>query len=40
MDFDLEQLVRPNIWNLVPYRSARDDFKSGTLLDANENSLG
>ncbi|MBO6523747.1 MAG: histidinol-phosphate transaminase [Balneolaceae bacterium] len=26
--------------DLKPYRSARDDFDSGILLDANENSLG
>ena len=36
----LEQLVRPNIWSLSPYRCARDDFDSGVLLDANENSMG
>jgi histidinol-phosphate aminotransferase len=36
----LEQLVRPNIWGLKPYRCARDDFDSGVLLDANENSMG
>jgi len=33
-------LVRENIKNLKPYRSARDDFDSGILLDANENSFG
>lgn len=38
--FDLEKLVRPNIGNLTPYRSARDDFDKGLLLDANENSMG
>jgi histidinol-phosphate aminotransferase len=37
---DLKKLVRPNIMALTPYRSARDDFKSGMLLDANENSFG
>ncbi|MCH8558573.1 MAG: histidinol-phosphate transaminase [Balneolia bacterium] len=37
MKFDLNQLLRPNIRGLKPYRSARDDFKSGILLDANEN---
>ncbi|NBC67285.1 MAG: histidinol-phosphate transaminase [Bacteroidetes bacterium] len=37
---DLDSLVRPNIKNLKPYRSARDDFEKGLLLDANENSLG
>ncbi len=36
----IKNLVRPNILNLKPYRSARDDFDSGILLDANENSLG
>jgi len=38
--FDLDSLVRPNIKALKPYRSARDDFEMGTLLDANENSFG
>lgn len=37
---DIDSLVRPNIRNLKPYRSARDDFEKGLLLDANENSLG
>lgn len=37
---DINSLVRPNIRNLKPYRSARDDFDKGLLLDANENSLG
>jgi len=37
MSFDLHHLLRPNIRNLKPYRSARDDFKKGILLDANEN---
>ncbi len=35
--FDLDSLIRPNIRALKPYRSARDDFKEGVLLDANEN---
>jgi histidinol-phosphate aminotransferase len=39
-NFDLMRLIRPNILALTPYRSARDDFKSGLLLDANENSYG
>lgn len=39
-NFDLNSLVRENIKNLLPYRSARDDFHSGILLDANENSFG
>lgn len=37
---DIDTLVRTNIRNLKPYRSARDDFEKGLLLDANENSLG
>jgi histidinol-phosphate aminotransferase len=37
---NIDTLVRPNIRNLKPYRSARDDFDKGILLDANENSLG
>src|SRR6056297_390102 len=37
---DMNDLVRENIKNLKPYRSARDDFDSGILLDANENSFG
>ncbi len=40
--FNLEALLRPNIKNLVPYSSARDEFKGkeGIFLDANENSFG
>lgn len=38
--FDLKAVVRPNILNLEPYRCARDDFKTGVLLDANENTHG
>ncbi|MEX0770421.1 MAG: histidinol-phosphate transaminase [Balneolaceae bacterium] len=37
---DIESLIRPNIRDLTPYRSARDDFDQGILMDANENSLG
>lgn len=37
---DIESLIRKNIRNLTPYRSARDDFHDGLLLDANENSFG
>ena len=36
----LELLVRPNVWNLKPYSSARDEFKgnnASVFLDANEN---
>jgi histidinol-phosphate aminotransferase len=42
MSFDLNTLIRPNIRNLVPYSSARDEFKgeASIYLDANENSLG
>ncbi len=39
-DINIESLVRENIRKLKPYRSARDDFEKGLLLDANENSLG
>lgn len=38
--FDLKSVVRPNILTLEPYRCARDDFKTGILLDANENTHG
>jgi len=40
--FDLNQLLRENIRQLVPYSSARDEFKgeAQVFLDANENSLG
>jgi histidinol-phosphate aminotransferase len=38
--FDIERVIRPNILALHPYRCARDDYTSGILLDANENSLG
>ncbi|ORY79952.1 pyridoxal phosphate-dependent transferase [Protomyces lactucae-debilis] len=42
MAFDLEVLVRPNIWKLAPYRCARDDYNGPgfIFLDANENSYG
>ena len=39
MDFELEKLVRPNIWALEPYSCARDEFKgmdAHVFLDANE----
>ncbi|MEX0602386.1 MAG: histidinol-phosphate transaminase [Bacteroidota bacterium] len=36
----IEPLVRPAIRMLKPYRSARQDALTGTLLDANENSFG
>ena len=40
--FNLQDLIRPNIKNLIPYSSARDEFKGkeGTFMDANENSFG
>ena len=40
--FTLNSLLRDNIKNLVPYSSARDEFKgeATVFLDANENSLG
>ncbi|KAF9040405.1 histidinol-phosphate aminotransferase [Hymenopellis radicata] len=38
--FDIEAIIRPNILSLQPYRCARDDYKEGILLDANENALG
>ena len=37
---NIENLIRPNIRRLKPYRSARHDFTSGILLDANENAFG
>ena len=38
----LQSLVRPNIWTLKPYSSARDEFSGsdGIFLDANENPFG
>ncbi|MEP6746109.1 MAG: histidinol-phosphate transaminase [Bacteroidota bacterium] len=42
MSFDINNLLRKNIKNLVAYSSARDEFKgeANIFLDANENSLG
>lgn len=42
MAFDVNAFLRPNIRSLVPYSSARDEFKgeAQVFLDANENSLG
>jgi len=42
MEFDLNKLLRTNIANLVPYSSARDEYKgeASVFLDANENSYG
>lgn len=39
-DFNLQSIVRPNIWALQPYSCARDEFKgrpASVFLDANEN---
>lgn len=40
--FDIEKLVRPNVREMAPYSSARDEFEGEAqiYLDANENSLG
>lgn len=40
--FDINNLLRENIKKLVPYSSARDEFKgeANVFLDANENSFG
>jgi histidinol-phosphate aminotransferase len=40
--FKLENLLRENIKNIVPYSSARDEYKGseGVFLDANENPHG
>jgi histidinol-phosphate aminotransferase len=40
--FELDKIVRDNIRRMVPYSSARDEFKgeAQVFLDANENSLG
>ena len=38
--FNIENVIRPNILALHPYRCARDDYQQGILLDANENALG
>src|SRR6266487_1305595 len=42
MNFSLDALIRENVKKLIPYSSARDDFKGEAkiFLDANENSLG
>ncbi|MBQ0118069.1 MAG: histidinol-phosphate transaminase [Flavobacterium sp.] len=38
---DLQKIIRPNIWKMAPYSSARDEFKDAVgdfvFLDANEN---
>lgn len=40
--FDIRQVIRPHIFDLTPYSSARDEYtgKIGVFLDANENPLG
>ena len=40
--FELNNILRENIKKLVPYSSARDEYKGkvGIFLDANENSFG
>jgi len=40
--FSLDKIIRKNIKTLVPYSSARDEFKGneGIFLDANENAYG
>jgi histidinol-phosphate aminotransferase len=42
MAFNLKNILRENIKKLVPYSSARDEFKgeASIFLDANENSFG
>ncbi|MGM0586955.1 MAG: histidinol-phosphate transaminase [Bacteroidota bacterium] len=35
-EFSIDALVRPNIRALKPYKSARDSFEEGLLMDANE----
>lgn len=40
MPFDISKLARAQLLTLEPYRCARDDFKEGILLDANENTHG
>lgn len=42
MEKSIENLVRPNIRSLIPYSSARSEFKQkeGVFLDANENPYG
>ena len=41
-DFNLENIIRPNIKKLIPYSSARSEYEGDAqiFLDANENSLG
>lgn len=41
-NFNLDTLIRPNILDMQPYSSARDEFEgdASIFLDANENALG
>jgi histidinol-phosphate aminotransferase len=36
----IDALCRQNVRDLAPYRCARDDYDTGILLDANENTHG
>ena len=39
---DLKDLVRPNVWNMKPYSSARDEFQgnaSGILIGIEEDEV-
>ncbi len=42
MPFNINTIIRPNIKDLKPYSSARDEFKgeASVYLDANENAFG
>ena len=42
MEFNLDKILRENIKKLIPYSSARDEFKGEAtiFLDANENNFG
>lgn len=37
---EIERLLRPHVSRVVPYVTARSQYREGLLLDANENSLG
>lgn len=41
-NFQINNILRPHLQNLVPYSSARDEYtgKEGVFLDANENPYG
>ncbi len=41
-NFNLNALIRPNVLEMAPYSSARDEFEgeANIFLDANENSIG